>query len=76
MLLDELNFSLAIDQFMENGYGNLDPYMSSFDMGKPRTMSDNMAMPKPVVATIANWIGYEQEPPDPIKWEKMLALLS
>lgn len=52
----------------------LAPHKSSFGLNKPRSLSNNMSLSKPVVSTMANWMSY-LDVPDPIKLEKMRRLL-
>ncbi len=64
---DALNFTLCIDQDMEQGLAMLAPHLSAFSLKQPRVISENLSMPKPAVATIANWEEYPLDPPDPVK---------
>lgn len=77
MNLDALQFSITLDKKMEYAVQALAPHMSVFSLDKPRTLDDTQEIPKPVVATIANWIEYpiEQEEPEPGVLERMQALL-
>jgi hypothetical protein len=74
MCLDALNFTLAIDSVIENGLTNLAPHMSAFDLDNPREISEAMAMPKPVVATIASFLDEDHQQVDPHKYELMKQL--
>ena len=51
----------------------LDPHMSAFSLENPREISDSLAMPKPVVGTIAAWLDTPVEPPSPQKFQAMQA---
>lgn len=72
---DALQFSLTIDQRMEKEFEHLAPHMSSFGLEKPRTVSDSLAIPKPVVGSISNWLESGSMVADPVKQEKMRTLL-
>lgn len=60
---------------MEKEFEHLAPHMSSFSMEKPRSVSNSLAIPKPVVGTIANWLEYNNKNIDPTKRQKMIELL-
>jgi hypothetical protein len=64
---DALNFTLCIDQDMEKGLAFLAPHLSAFSLKAPRTISENLSMPKPAVSTIANWEEHPDGPLDPVK---------
>lgn len=53
---DQLNGTLSLDNHTAEELRKLAPHMSAFDLNEPRAVSKNLAMPKPVVATIANWV--------------------
>lgn len=72
---DALQFSLTIDQRMEKEFESLAPHMSTFSMEKPRTVSDSLAMPKPVVGSISNWLEHEKKEVDQSKRQMMVELL-
>lgn len=63
MILDEINCMLMLDNFMANEMRHLAPHKSVFDLNEPYAVSGNLAMPKPVVASISNFIHYDL-PPD------------
>jgi hypothetical protein len=49
-----------------NDLYRLAPHQSVFDLNSPRTVSRNLSMPKTVIATISNWMSWDQpEVPDP-----------
>ena len=73
--MDATQFSIAVDQKVEKELKYLAPHMSAFGMNSPRVISDNLAMPKPVVSTIANWLDNIDATPDEGKLEKMRQLL-
>lgn len=52
---DEINCTVALDEKMADGLRHLDPHKSVFNFESPRQVSGNLAMPKPVVASISNW---------------------
>lgn len=68
---DALQFTVLIDQIIEQGMQPLAPHMSAFGLRNPREVADIMSMPKPVVSTISNWMEAPLDPPDPIKVEIM-----
>ena len=71
---DALQFTLAIDQVLEKKLETLAPYMSVYGIESVRAMSNSASLSKPVVATSAEWIESPQEPPDPVKLERMKLL--
>lgn len=62
---------------MEYAVQFLAPHMSVFSLDRPRTLDDTQEIPKPVVATIANWMEYplEEEVPEPGVLERMAMLI-
>ena len=73
--MDALNFTLTLDNIAKKAIEPLAPHMSSFTLKSPRTMSNAMEIPKPIVGNIAEWLEWEEDKPDPIKLHKMQALL-
>lgn len=69
---DQLNGTLSLDRKTHEALRKLAPHMSTFDLNEPRAVSKNLSMPKPVVATIANWM---HDPagtqPEPEKLQRM-----
>jgi hypothetical protein len=61
--LDELNFSLAIDNKMAKFWEPLAPHHNLFVLNSPRATSGNNAIPKPDVATMSSWLDSTYEPP-------------
>jgi hypothetical protein len=63
---DEMNVSLAIDHRMAERWYGLSPHKNVFELTRPREVSGSIALPKPVVATISNFVasrrGYEFTP--------------
>lgn len=72
---DQLNGTLSLDNHTAEELRKLAPHMSTFDLNDPRAVSKNLAMPKPVVATIANWVHFPHEDAaDPEKLARMGAI--
>jgi hypothetical protein len=42
--------------------GRLAPHMSACGLDGVRTLSRNLSIPKTVIATMANWLHWEEEP--------------
>lgn len=53
---DEMNVSLAVDHYMADQWYGLAPHKNVFEMTRPREISGNVSLPKPVVATISNFV--------------------
>lgn len=70
---DQTNFILSLDHNMQNAIEPLAPHMSAFSHKAPRTMSNAMEIPKPVAGTIAEWLEYDEDTPDPAKQQAMAA---
>ena len=68
--MDQLNGTLSLDNWTTEELRRLSPHMGVFDLNAPRQVSKNLSMPKPVVATISNWV-HRTIPPDPIKLVRM-----
>jgi hypothetical protein len=64
---DALQFTILMDGEMEEKFESFAPYQNSFGLKNPREMSDAQSMPKPVLATMANYLAEENEPVDPHK---------
>lgn len=74
---DQLNGTLSLDNYVSEELEKLAPHMSVFDLNAPRSVSKNLSMPKPVVATIANWMhSMHDRPLDQEKLAKMAMLES
>jgi hypothetical protein len=72
---DQLNGTLSLDNYVSEELEKLAPHMSVFDLNAPRSVSKNLSMPKPVVATIANWMhSMKDRPLDQEKLARMAAL--
>lgn len=70
---DQLNFSLAIDNYIAEQYRHLAPHKSVFGLSEPYKVEDTITIPKPVIGTISSWMSLK-EPPDAIKMDKMKQL--
>lgn len=53
---DQLNGMIILDLSTADKLERLAPYHSVLDLQNPRTISRNIALPAPVVATISNWL--------------------
>lgn len=56
IVTDELNGLLILDARTNERCERLAPYHSVLDLQKPRTLSRNIALPQPVLATMGRWI--------------------
>lgn len=56
MKLDALNFTLTLDEKLTELIKDLKPHKSCFELDRPRSISNNLSIPKTVVATISNWM--------------------
>lgn len=72
---DQMSGMMSLDKQTEEALEALAPHKSAFDLDKPKELSRNLSMPKPVVATLANFIDAEAEN-DPDKETLMLELLA
>ncbi len=70
---DQLNGTLSLDNYTANELEALAPHKSVFDLNAVKKVSVNLSMPKPVVATIANWISANEDI-DQVKYDRMLSL--
>lgn len=71
---DQLNFTPCLDTYTTEELRALSPHKSTFGLDSPRRVSGNLSQPKPVVATVANFVHDHDETVDPVKWGKMMAL--
>ncbi len=71
---DALNFTLALDEKVENWLANLAPHMNAFSLDKPGDLSDTVSISKPVLENIANWYEDRDDDFDPIKRARMAEL--
>ncbi len=67
---DALNFSISLDNTMAAMWLNLEPHNNVFVAQEPRKISSNISIPKPVIASISNWLSVA-EPVDPNKLRLM-----
>lgn len=67
---DALNYSISLDNTMAQMWLNLEPHNNVFVAQEPRKISGNISMPKPVIASISNWLSVV-EPVDPDKLRMM-----
>ena len=58
---DAIGLLLALDSSMSKELNRLQPHYNVYDMSKPRSVSNVMAIPKPVIANINNWLDEKQE---------------
>ena len=56
---DALNASIALDNFMSDKWYPLEPKFNILQLSKPGEISGNIAIPKPVIATISSWLSSE-----------------
>ena len=73
--MDALQFTLLRDRQIEEKFESFAPYQNVFGFKGPRIISDAPSMPKPVLATIANYIEEQTGPADPEKLALMQAHL-
>lgn len=71
---DALNFTLALDQKIENLLGNLAPHLNAFSLDKPGELVNSVNISKPVLENIANWFEDRTDPDDPDKRMRMMAM--
>jgi hypothetical protein len=71
---DQLNFTPCLDVHTTQELRGLAPFMSAFGLDSPRKVSSNLAQPKPVIATTANFVHDSDLEFDQVKLQKMLAL--
>lgn len=68
---DQQNGTLSIDHMTTEQLERLAPHMSACGFDGVRTLSRNLSIPKTVVATIANWLHYKEEPLTEEQQQKM-----
>jgi len=70
-----MNVSLAIDHYMADQWYGLAPHKNVFELTRPREISGNISLPKPVVATISNFVssrrGYQFTPDQIARFEAL-----
>ncbi len=67
---DEVNYSIALDDFLASRWKALAPHNNVFLATTPREVSGNISIPKPVISTISNWMSTPEQT-DPQKYEEM-----
>lgn len=73
---DAMTVTLSLDNKTAEVYKNFAPHQNGFSMNKPFEVSSNCWLPKPVIATINNWIhDHEHDRVDPVKLNRMRTLL-
>lgn len=73
--MDQLNFSLAIDNYVADQYKHLESHKSVFGLSEPYKVEDTITIPKPVIGTISSWMSLKEEA-DPNKLIKMKQMFS
>jgi len=71
---DMMAFALLLDNKMTRLMSTLEPHFSALNFDEPFTISSDLAIFKPAIATIANRF-HHGSAPDPIKRERMQQLL-
>lgn len=71
---DALNFTLALDQKVENWLENLAPYKNAFTLDKPGQLAEAVAISKPALENIAAWFEDRGDPDDPVKRARMQSI--
>jgi hypothetical protein len=69
---DQISVILTLDVDTTEKLSLLQPHYNTYSMAAPRKISGNPAIPKPVVATIANAL-HAHHPVDPVKLARMRA---
>lgn len=73
--VDEINISFSVDNHMADLWKNLAPHRNIFTLDTPGEVSHNIAIPKTVVASIANWLsstkGHEISQVKRDRWEEI-----
>lgn len=72
---DQLNGTLSLDLMTAEELKALAPHKSVFDLNNPRAVSRNLSMPKPVVATIANWLHHPHAEENDLEKEAKMAAI-
>lgn len=72
---DELNFTPLLDNWMANQAYKLEPSKNIFLLDSPFKVSTMFALPKPVMATLYNYVNHKDVDYDPVKREMMVDLL-
>lgn len=72
---DQISVILTLDVMTTEEVQTLAPHMNTFSMSGVRKISNNPAIPKPVVATIANAI-HSVHPVDPVRLARMIEVFN
>lgn len=73
--MDALNISIATDNEIARHWEALAPHKNVFEMTSPREISGNISIPKPVIATMSNFLKSKSKtPPDPEVLKRFLLL--
>lgn len=51
-----MNLFLCTDNYTAKLFHELDPYKNFFDYNAPLKVSGNLALPSPILSTVANWM--------------------
>lgn len=51
---------MLLDNHVTELFKPLAPHNSMFELGKPRSMSIAASIPKPIIATAANWLALKE----------------
>lgn len=54
-----LNLVIALDNEMSDMWYSLAPHNNIFTLTQPKEISGNIAIPKPVLSTMSNWLSYQ-----------------
>lgn len=68
---DQVNVSLSLDLRTARDLRALAPHMNTLDLDEPYNVSSTLSMPKPVVASIAEWMHSPEEPMDAERLKRM-----
>ena len=62
-------FALILDHKLGDALNTLKPHFSAFNLNDPFTISSDLGMPKPAIATIGNYLYHQDSPvPDKVTW--------
>jgi hypothetical protein len=68
---DSLNFTMLLDNHVTELFKPLESHNSMFELGKPRSMSIAASIPKPIIATAANWLALKE----PLNLQRQSAMI-
>lgn len=69
-----MSLVLALDNQTAEDLKPMSPHMNMFSMSEPRKLSNAAVFPKPVAATVSNWLLYDCDAPTPTQRSFMLTL--